>query len=231
MDNETCESQLHLSGLTSQESRYHHVVLALSLAAADEVYGILAQPSATASYDLLKAALLQRTEASDLFRLQKPLLAEELGDRRPSQPLRRMTQLLGDRANTIGDALLRELFIQRLPINFQMVLATATALNLRGLAALADTFIQVATPPVASVTIWRQKAVAKRCLPCQVLDRPTATSSSFARGSSDFRLGGSNPECHKVLRQYLQDESRDKRDTDLDVSDWTFEAVKTSRSR
>ncbi|XP_002403685.3 sentrin-specific protease 2 [Ixodes scapularis] len=39
-------------------------------------------------------------------------------------------------------------------------------------------------------------------------------------------LGGSNPECHKVLRQYLQDESRDKRATDLDLSDWTFEAVK-----
>ncbi|CAN7981695.1 unnamed protein product, partial [Ixodes pacificus] len=63
-----------------------------------------------------------------------------------------MTQLLGDRANTIGDALLRELFIQRLPTNVQMVLATATALDLTGLAALADAVIEVATPPVASVT-------------------------------------------------------------------------------
>ncbi|XP_040357464.2 uncharacterized protein LOC121046842, partial [Ixodes scapularis] len=146
------ESQFHLSGVTSQESKYHHVVSALSLAAADEVYDILAQPSATASYDQLKAALLQRTEASDRSRLQELLSAEELGDRRPSQLLRRMTQLLGDRANTIGDALLRELFIQRLPTNVQMVLATATALDLTGLAALADAVIEVATPSVASVT-------------------------------------------------------------------------------
>ncbi|EEC03135.1 sentrin/sumo-specific protease, putative [Ixodes scapularis] len=39
-------------------------------------------------------------------------------------------------------------------------------------------------------------------------------------------MGGSNAKCHKVLRQYLQDESRDKRATDLVLSDWTFEAVK-----
>lgn len=39
-------------------------------------------------------------------------------------------------------------------------------------------------------------------------------------------LGGSNPECHKALRQYLQEESRDKRGTEMDLSDWTFEAVK-----
>ncbi|CAN7976779.1 unnamed protein product [Ixodes persulcatus] len=39
-------------------------------------------------------------------------------------------------------------------------------------------------------------------------------------------MGDSNPQCHKVLRQYLQDESRDKRAIDLDLSDWTFEATK-----
>ncbi|KAG0438623.1 hypothetical protein HPB47_016938 [Ixodes persulcatus] len=61
-----------------------------------------------------------------------------------------MTQLLADRANTIGDALLRELFLQRLPTNFQMVLATAPALDLIGLAALADAVIDVATPSVAN---------------------------------------------------------------------------------
>ncbi|KAG0413170.1 hypothetical protein HPB47_009683 [Ixodes persulcatus] len=191
------ESQFHLGGVTSQESKYHHDVSALSLAAADEgpswwyccrartfdsiqfaplnllflartnrndhqleamtsrashVFDILAQPSPTASYDQLKAALLQRTEASDRSRLQELLTAEELGDRRPSQLLRRMTQLLGVRANTIGDALLRELFIQRLPTNVQMVLATARALDLTGLAALADAVIEVSTPPVTSLT-------------------------------------------------------------------------------
>ncbi|KAG0444949.1 hypothetical protein HPB47_013189 [Ixodes persulcatus] len=160
------ESQFYLSGVTSQESKYQHVVSALSLAAADEVYDILAQPSATASYDQLKAALLQKTEASDRSPLQELLSAEELGDRCPSQQLRRMTQLLGDYANTIGDALLRELFIQRLPTNVQMVLATATALDLTGLAALADAVIEVATPPGASATSAAEEgSEAKPALP------------------------------------------------------------------
>ncbi|CAN7984779.1 unnamed protein product [Ixodes hexagonus] len=39
-------------------------------------------------------------------------------------------------------------------------------------------------------------------------------------------LGGSNPECHKALRQYLKEESKDKRGKDMDLSDWSFEAVK-----
>ncbi|KAG0417339.1 hypothetical protein HPB47_005687 [Ixodes persulcatus] len=93
-----------------------------------------------------------RTEASDRSRLQKLLSTEELDDRRPSQLLRRRTQLLGDRANTIGGAVLRELFIQRLPTNVQLVLATTVALDLTVIVALADAVIEVATPPVASVT-------------------------------------------------------------------------------
>ncbi|KAG0430774.1 hypothetical protein HPB47_022389 [Ixodes persulcatus] len=132
------ESQFHLTHITSQQRMYHHVVSVLSPTAADEVYDVLCNPSTTNPYDQLKAALLQRTEASERTRWQQLLSAEELGDRRPSQLLRRMTQLLGERASTIDDALLRELFLQRLPPNVQMVLAAAAPLNLTGLAGLAD---------------------------------------------------------------------------------------------
>ncbi|KAG0426003.1 hypothetical protein HPB47_026861 [Ixodes persulcatus] len=69
-----------------------------------------------------------------------------------------MTQLLADSANTIGDALLRDLFLQRLPTNVQMVLATAPALDLTGLAALADAVIDVATPSVANAITVTQTA-------------------------------------------------------------------------
>ncbi|CAN7996958.1 unnamed protein product, partial [Ixodes hexagonus] len=132
------ESQFHLAGVTTQGRKYHHVVSALSPAAADEVYDVLANPSPATPYGQLKTALLQRTEVSERSRLQQLLSAEELGDRRPSQLLRRMTQLLGERANNLADVFLRELFLQRLPSNVQMVLATATTLDLTGLATLAD---------------------------------------------------------------------------------------------
>ncbi|CAN7980584.1 unnamed protein product [Ixodes pacificus] len=61
-----------------------------------------------------------------------------------------MTQLLGERANAIDDVLLRELFLQRLPQNVQMVHAAAAPLNLAGLAGLADAVMEVASPSIAT---------------------------------------------------------------------------------
>ncbi|XP_064490394.1 sentrin-specific protease 1-like [Ornithodoros turicata] len=39
-------------------------------------------------------------------------------------------------------------------------------------------------------------------------------------------MGGSNQECLKALRDYLKDESLDKRQANLDMSEWTLETVK-----
>ncbi|XP_077528451.1 uncharacterized protein LOC144140762 [Haemaphysalis longicornis] len=94
------ESQFALSGITSQNRKVHYVVKALPGAAAEEVADTLASfirnPPARA-YDKLKAALLERTAASERTCIQQLLFTEELGDRRPSQLLRRTTQLIGSR--------------------------------------------------------------------------------------------------------------------------------------
>lgn len=39
-------------------------------------------------------------------------------------------------------------------------------------------------------------------------------------------MGGRNPECLEALRKYLQEESRDKKQKELDLSKWTYETVK-----
>lgn len=39
-------------------------------------------------------------------------------------------------------------------------------------------------------------------------------------------MGGQNPKCLEALRKYLQEESRDKKQKELDLSDWTYETVK-----
>ena len=63
-----------------------------------------------------------------------------------------MQQLLGDKANNTDGTFLRELFLQRLPSNVRMVLAsTPDAGNLDDLAQLADKIVEVATPSISSV--------------------------------------------------------------------------------
>ncbi|CAN7943356.1 unnamed protein product [Ixodes hexagonus] len=90
------EAQFQLQHITSQITKYLHVVSALPAEVADELEDILAATPTANQYDHLKAAILARKTASERSRLQSLLNMEELGDQRPSQLLRRMRQLLGD---------------------------------------------------------------------------------------------------------------------------------------
>ncbi len=96
--------------------------------------------------------LIKRTAVSEQRRFQQLLQAEELGNRKPTQLLRCMLQLLGDKA-PVEEIFLRELFMQRLPNNVSMVLAPSTdSTPLNNLAELADRVMDVAGPTSASVS-------------------------------------------------------------------------------
>lgn len=141
------ESQFATRRITADMSKYHHVVSSLSPAIATEVRDLLISPPAEDAYNTLKAQLIRRTSASEEKRLRQLLTAEELGDRTPTQLLRRLEQLLGEKATTIDQSLLRELFLQRLPSNVRMVLASAGDIGLAKIADLADKIIEVSAAP------------------------------------------------------------------------------------
>ena len=64
-----------------------------------------------------------------------------------------MQQLLGDHGTEVNLTFLRELFLQRLPPNVRMVLAsTGDAMDLATLADMADKVIEVAAPSVSSIS-------------------------------------------------------------------------------
>ncbi|KAM7298918.1 hypothetical protein ISCGN_019485 [Ixodes scapularis] len=90
------EAQFHLRRITTQESRYYHVVSALPPEVADELDDVLALPPPENAYDHIKETILARKAASEASRIQQLLTTEELGDRRPSQLLHRMRQLLAE---------------------------------------------------------------------------------------------------------------------------------------
>ena len=148
------EAQFATRNITTERTRFDHVVAALSNEFATEVRDIILNPPEADPYSKLKDLLIKRTAASERKRLQLLFTAEELGDRKPTQLLRRMQQLLGDSAGPLPDnSLLRELFFQRLPGHVRMVLASSgDTVSLDTLADMADKMLEVAPPTVSSVT-------------------------------------------------------------------------------
>ena len=125
------EAQFSTWNITSQRTKFDHVVAALAPELATEVRDLLLQPPADTPYDVLRAQLIKRTAASEQRHFRQLFTAEELGDRTPSQLLRRLQQLLGDAAGPNPDnTFLRELFLQRLPGHVRMVLASSGDLPL-----------------------------------------------------------------------------------------------------
>ena len=63
-----------------------------------------------------------------------------------------MQLLLGEKAKMIDGSLLCELFLQRLPANVQMILASADSMTLDKLAEMADRIMEASTPMISSVS-------------------------------------------------------------------------------
>ena len=147
------ESQFTTRGITVSRTKFDYVVSSLSPEYATEVRDLLLNPPAEQPYEVLKRELTNRTSVSEQKRLQQLLTTEELGDRKPSQVLRRIQQLLGDKATSMDATFLRELFLQRLPANVRMVLTpSAGDLNLEQLAQLADRIVEVSPTPTIAAT-------------------------------------------------------------------------------
>ena len=147
------EAQFTTRGITVSKTKFEYVVSSLSPEYATEVRDLLLSPPAEQPYEQLKRELTNRTSVSKQRRLQQLLTSEEIGDRKPSQLLRHIQQLLGDKLNTMDATFLRELFLQRLPSNVRMVLTpSAGDLNLDQLAQLADRIMEASPLPTIAAT-------------------------------------------------------------------------------
>ena len=95
-------------------------------------------------YETLRRAIIQRVSKTKHQLLQNLLHHDGLGDRKPSQLLRNMQQLLGE--NSEGD-LLQELFVQQLPAHIRPALASMKDKTLIELADVADNMVDIADVP------------------------------------------------------------------------------------
>lgn len=128
------ESQFSLASITVDETKFNYVISAVDSDILNSVSDIILKPPETEKYKTLKEKLIDLHSESEASKIRTLLQGLELGDQRPSQLLTRMRTLAGD---TVGDPLLKSLWLNRLPSGTQTILAALNE-DLTGLAAVAD---------------------------------------------------------------------------------------------
>ncbi len=146
------EAQFSTRRITAERTKFDFIVASLAPEYALEIRDLVLKPPSSNPYTMLKEQRILRTAASEQRRLQQLFNAEELGDRKPTQLLLRMQQLLGDKYSATDASFLRELFLQRLPGNVRMVLASFDSKDLDDLAQTTDKILEVAIPTIASIS-------------------------------------------------------------------------------
>ena len=73
---------------------------------------MILKPPTETPYDKLKEQLKKHMAASEQRRLQQLFSSDEVGNRKPTQLLQRMQQLLGDTPGITDRSFIRKLFLQ-----------------------------------------------------------------------------------------------------------------------
>ncbi|BHF81015.1 hypothetical protein SprV_0702414400 [Sparganum proliferum] len=148
------ESAFYSANITKELSKYHKLVEVLPANIISQVQPLLVNPPADLPYSALKAEILCLNAVSDRQRYHQLIKEETLGDRKPSELLRRMRALLGDMQ--VDEKLVKYMFLERLPADVQTILAFGSQdLTLSHLAEMADRMTEVQRfqpPSVAQIS-------------------------------------------------------------------------------
>lgn len=149
------ESQFINAGIKTDATKYHTVVGSIETDVLAQVSDIIANPPKDNAYEVLKSRLISIFTDSEERRFKKLLQDVELGDKRPSELLRQMQNLAGDR---VGEHLLKSLWLQRLPSQMQAILTTSSD-ELNKLAEMADKIRDVTSfSEIHSASVLKPKA-------------------------------------------------------------------------
>nr|VZI44158.1 unnamed protein product [Spirometra erinaceieuropaei] len=148
------ESAFYSANVTKELAKYHKLVAVLPASAISQIQSLLSNPLADVPYSTLKAEILRLNSMSDRQRYHQLLKEESLGDRKPSERLRRMLSLLGDMQ--VDDKFVTKILLERLLADVQRILASGPQeLTVSQLAEIADRIIKVQrfqSPSVAQIS-------------------------------------------------------------------------------
>lgn len=157
------ETQFRIAGITSDQTKFDHVIAQLDFKITAEIEDIVTDPPKTDKYNYLRKELIRRLSQSEQQRVRQLLSEEELGDRKPTQFLRNLRSLAGSTMKDEG--ILRQLFLRRLPQHAQAIVA-AKSDPLDEIAAQADTILEVV--PNVSIPTYNNSVHAAAAAPANV---------------------------------------------------------------
>ncbi|KAL1446948.1 hypothetical protein WDU94_003629 [Cyamophila willieti] len=189
------ESQFSISNITTEVTKYHHILASLDSDIAETISDLICKPLSNHPYTDLKNRLVKQFANSEQTKFK--LLQEiELGDSKPTTFLQRLRQLADD---NVSETYLKTMFIQRMPSHYRSILAANNHLSIDELARMADQAIEFASTPVSiqevdsnrpSSSSQDQNSILQRLEQIEALLSKTSVTSGFRGG---FQRGYSDP--------------------------------------
>ncbi|CAI9719061.1 Hypothetical predicted protein [Octopus vulgaris] len=131
------EASFKANKITNEEQKYNIMLSNLPPPLNNEIRDLLLNPIEPVSHSSIKEEILKRTSNSKQKEFVKLFNNEELGNKKPTQLLRRMNELLGNQQ--IEESYLKEVFFTKLQYKTQTLLSAVKNQNsIQQLADLAD---------------------------------------------------------------------------------------------
>lgn len=133
------EAQFANANIVNDVTKYNTIVGVMESDILSSVSDIVINPPQANKYRAIKDRLTKQFAETDTKKIKSLLNEITLGDRKPSDLLRKMKELA---CGKVGDELLKTLWLHRLPINVQIVLSTSED-GIEQLASMADSMMEI----------------------------------------------------------------------------------------
>lgn len=131
------EAQFAISRVSLDSSKYYHVLASLSQDIIESILDFVQDPPVNNMYPSIKKLLIDRHSQSEGQRIERLLSSEQLGDRKPSDFYRSL-KLLAGTSGTIGENLIKSLWLRRLPQAMNIALISLSDKSMSEIISIAD---------------------------------------------------------------------------------------------
>ncbi|XP_066587637.1 uncharacterized protein [Prorops nasuta] len=201
------EAEFSAARVTSEETKYLAVLRALDAGTLKLLTDVLRDLPEKEKYRHLKTVLLNRFVESRTKQVDRLLKSLALGDKKPSVLLREMRDLA---KGEVGNEILHQLWLERLPAHVRPHLLTSNHLDLDGVAEMADRLIEVFNTSYVMATSSNNQEQATNLKIEQKLNDMQALILNCMQELKELKMGACSTGASPTRRHYPRSRSRSK---------------------